>query len=212
MSGELIKQAKYAGADIAKFQLGWRADEGEINCLDKDTIHKFKEWADYYDIELMFSIFNEEAYKLSKCIKHTRYKIASRTVIDNPNLVKSILAEGKETYLSLGMWEKESLPFQEFKNVKYLWCKSEYPTLPWNINNFPKDFKNTNFHGLSDHSMGIELPLIAITRGAEVIEKHFTLDKSDTTIRDHALSVTPAEFKTMVDLGRNIHKNLSLGI
>jgi sialic acid synthase SpsE len=53
---------------------------------------------------------------------------------------------------------------------------------------------------------------MAIMRGAQVIEKHFTLDKSDTTIRDHALSVNPDEFRNLVYLGRNIHKNLSIGI
>ena len=42
--------------------------------------------------------------------------------------------------------------------------------------------------------------------------KHFTLDKSDTTIRDHALSATPSEFKNLVKLGRLIKKNLNLGV
>ena len=96
--------------------------------------------------------------------------------------------------------------------MKYLWCKSEYPSLPWNLKNFPKDFTESGLSGLSDHSMGIEVPLMAIMRGAQVIEKHFTLDKSDTTIRDHALSVNPDEFRNLVYLGRNIHKNLSIGI
>lgn len=212
LAGELIKQAKYAGADIAKFQLGWRSGKGEINELDEQTIKKFKKWCDYYDIELMFSIFNKEAFKLSKCIDHSRYKIASRTVIDDPDLVKTILDEGKETFLSLGMWDKPSLPFTEYKNIKYLWCKSEYPTLPWDMSDLPKNFKNSDFSGLSDHSIGIEVALMAIMRGAEVIEKHFTLDKSDTTIRDHALSVNPDEFKALINLGRNIYKNLSLGV
>ena len=49
-------------------------------------------------------------------------------------------------------------------------------------------------------------------RGSEVIEKHFTLDKSDTTIRDHALSATPSEFASMVQLGRGIKKNLDFGV
>ena len=37
--------------------------------------------------------------------------------------------------------------------------------------------------------------LTAIARGATIIEKHFTLDKSDTTIRDHSLSLTPDEYR-----------------
>ena len=48
--------------------------------------------------------------------------------------------------------------------------------------------------------------LLAIERGAKIIEKHFTLDKSDTTIRDHALSLLPHEFKSLVDIGKGIQK------
>jgi len=54
--------------------------------------------------------------------------------------------------------------------------------------------------------------LIAISRGSKIIEKHFTLDKSDTTIRDHALSALPDEFKTMVQIGRDISRKIKLGI
>ena len=75
-----------------------------------------------------------------------------------------------------------------------------------------KNLNDLEISGYSDHSVGIEVALTAIARGATVIEKHFTLDKSDTTIRDHALSATPDEFKIMVDLGRNIHKNNLIGV
>jgi len=67
-------------------------------------------------------------------------------------------------------------------------------------------------YGYSDHSVGIEIALTAIARGAGIVEKHFTLDKSDTTIRDHSLSATPDEFRLMVNLGRNIHKNNLIGV
>ena len=77
---------------------------------------------------------------------------------------------------------------------------------PWEIKNFQK-YWSTHIIGL-DHSVGIELSLIAISRGAQVIEKHFTLDKSDTTIRDHALSLLPNEFKAMVDIGKTMSKLL----
>ena len=45
-----------------------------------------------------------------------------------------------------------------------------------------------------------------------MIEKHFTLDKTDTTIRDHALSATPDEFRNMVNIGKEISKKISIGI
>jgi N,N'-diacetyllegionaminate synthase len=119
---------------------------------------------------------------------------------------------GKPTFLSLGMWEEEELPFTDFDNITYLWCKSLYPTYPWDLTDLPKSFFDTPMSGYSDHSVGIEIALTAIARGAGIVEKHFTLDKSDTTIRDHSLSATPDEFRTMVNLGRNIHKNNLIGV
>ena len=209
---ELIRQAKLAGADIAKFQLGWRAKKDEINHIPLESLKQIVESCNYYDIQFMASIFNEEAFELSKKINQDKFKIASRTVVDNPALVEKILKLNKPTFISLGMSDKENLPFKEYDNVHYLWCKSKYPTFPSDLVDLPKDFKNSKFDGYSDHSIGIEIPLTSITRGAKIIEKHFTLDKSDTTIRDHSLSATPDEFRTMTTIGRNIFKNNSIGV
>ncbi len=205
---ELIRQAKLSGADIVKFQLGWRGKKNEINYIDHKTIKLIIRISNYYEIEPMFSLFTEQALKMVKKYNFKRYKIASRTLIDNYELAKQIIAEKKETFISLGFWNKKTLPFKNEKKLNYLWCKSNYPTAPWEIKNFPKIFKHSHIIGLSDHSVGIELSLIAISRGAQVIEKHFTLDKSDITIRDHALSLLPNEFKAMVDTGRTIFKLL----
>ena len=92
---EMIKQAKLSGADIVKFQLGWRDKPGEINRINSKVIRKFIDWANYFEIELLFSIISDEAYKLIKPFNFKKYKIASRTVIDNPNLIKKILKEKK---------------------------------------------------------------------------------------------------------------------
>ncbi len=209
---ELIRQAKYAGADVAKFQLGWRQGEDEMNHMNEERLGLLKKWADYFDIELMFSIFTPEMYELAQKFDFNRYKIASRTVIDDPGLVKDIIASKKQTIVSLGMWQEDTLPFGKPDNVYYLWCRSKYPCQPWDMTDFVKDFKNSDYTGYSDHTIGIDSALMAITRGATIIEKHFTLDKSDVTIRDHALSSTPDEFKLMVELGREIQKKLTLGI
>jgi len=209
---ELIKQAKYSGADIAKFQLGWRADKGEINCLDIDILNKLNRWCEYYQIELLFSIFTDSAFELAQGIDCRRYKIASRTVMENLDLVKKIISQGRETIISLGMWNKKDPPLEKAANIKYLWCKSKYPTEPIDLKEIPKNFTSSIYDGYSDHSIGIDIPLMAVSRGAEIIEKHFTLDKSDTTIRDHALSATPDEFLTMTRIGRNIYRNIKLGV
>ena len=84
--------------------------------------------------------------------------------------------------------------------------------MPSDLVGLPKNFKESEFSGYSDHSIGIEIPLTAIARGAKIIEKHFTLDKSDTTIRDHSLSATPDEYRALTSLGRNIFKNNIIGV
>jgi len=208
---EMIRQAKLSGASIAKLQLGWKGQWNEINFMERDTLDKLFKYAQFVGIELMFSIFTRGAFVAIQGYPITRYKIASRTVVDDIELVKDIVKTGKETIISLGMWDKEELPIKAY-NVKYLWCKSAYPSYPWDMTELPKSFVDTPFAGYSDHTMGIETALIAISRGAEIIEKHFTLDKSDTTIRDHVLSATPAEFKQMVELGTLINKQIRAGV
>ena len=96
---ELIKQAKYAGADIAKFQLGWKDGEGEINRLSLDILQQLNKWCDYFEIEFMVSIISEDALALAKKINFRRYKIASWTVRDNLSLVRDIVGLGKETII-----------------------------------------------------------------------------------------------------------------
>jgi sialic acid synthase SpsE len=211
---ELIKQAKLSGATFAKFQLGWRDGEGEINQLNKNKIRSLYEWGNYFEIEILFSIISEKAFAIIKDFKPKYFKIASRTVVDNQDLVKSILDLGATTFCSLGMSENVSPPYylKKYKNLKYFWCKSKYPCEPKDMIDLPKNFFNTIYSGYSDHTIGIETCLIALSRGASIIEKHFSLDKSENIIRDHALSATPDEFRIMVNLGTDIFRKINLGV
>jgi sialic acid synthase SpsE len=201
---ELIRQAKKAGADIAKFQFGWRCNPGEINYIDLDTAHRIRSWCDYFEIEMMASIINEDALVLARDIDLRRYKIASRTVIDKPDLCKRVIAEGKETFISLGMWDKKGYPFgkPDKDHLRYIYCHSKYPAYPEDLASFPEHFSDSGYYGFSDHLHGIEASLLAISRGAQYIEKHFTLNKTSTVIRDHILSATPDELRLLVDIGK----------
>tara|TARA_B100000795_G_C22744754_1_gene416834 strand:+ start:624 stop:1316 length:693 start_codon:yes stop_codon:yes gene_type:complete len=211
---ELIKQAKYSGANIVKFQLGWRDKPGEINQLDKNKINQLHEWAKYFEIDLMFSIISDDAFDTIKKFKPSQIKIASRTLKDNIDLAKKIIDLNIRTFVSLGMWEnKKKLPFKNKKDLFYMWCESKYPTDNLDLSGkFPKNFNEEDVIGYSDHSIGIEMALLAISRGAKIIEKHFTLDKSNTTIRDHTLSATPDEFLQMTRIGKDIFNKLKLNI
>lgn len=210
---ELIRQAKFSGADYVKFQFGWREKEDELNYLDEDRIRKLYSWAEYFEIKILFSVFNKKSYSLLKNFNPNAIKIASRTLINDSALVEEIIETHENVIISLGMWNKEQnkLPFDS-KNIFYLWCESKYPCTPWDMKNFPKQFSHKTYFGYSDHTIGIETCLLAICRGAKIIEKHFTLDKSDVTIRDHTLSATPEEFLQLSRLGKDIFKKLKIGV
>jgi N,N'-diacetyllegionaminate synthase len=199
---ELIRQAKMAGATIAKFQFGWRNKPDEINCIDLARARQLKEWCDYWDIEMMASIITEDALDLARALSLRRYKIASRTVVDKPELCRAVMAEGKETFVSLGMWDKDGFPFgPPTPNLRYIYCRSQYPTYPQDLRGFPGGFDEAGFYGYSDHCQGTSACLLALSRGARYIEKHITLNKTSQVIRDHVLSATPDEFAELVRVG-----------
>ena len=204
---EMVRLAASAGADFAKLQLGWRDKKGEINHLTKDDIYSFIYICEYYQIKPLFSVFHSQAWEMLKSLgkKIDVIKIASRTLKDDKELIEDISRTVERLIISTGM---ESI--NEAKNHKingdFLWCVAKYPALPKDLHSMPLDFKLDGYKGFSDHSQGISASLISIARGAEIIERHFTLDKSDTTIRDHALSSTPEEFNQLVSLGREINK------
>lgn len=202
---ELIRQAKMVGADIAKFQFGWRCNPGEINQIDAQRARRLQAWCDEVGIELMASLITEEGFRLAQSIGMRRYKIASRTVIDNPTLCERILAEGRPTYVSLGMWDKPGFPFgAPLGHLHYLYCRSQYPTYAADLTGFPEVFRPEEFFGYSDHCHGIAACLLAAARGARYIEKHFTLNKTSQVIRDHVLSATPEEFRLLTTVGAEV--------
>ena len=68
---ELIRQAKMAGADIAKFQFGWRCKPGEINQIDEQRARQLKSWCEELGIELMASLITEEGLVLNNMMPDT---------------------------------------------------------------------------------------------------------------------------------------------
>ena len=92
-----------------------------------------------------------------------------------------------------------------------LHCVSEYPAKHKGLNLYAIKLLKRKFKckvGYSDHSIGIEAALAAVTIGASCIEKHLTLDVNDKG-PDHKASTEPDEFKRMVDGIRNLE--LALG-
>lgn len=204
LAKEMVRQAKAAGADIAKFQFGWRCGPGEINVVTPEIAEDLKAWCDYQGIEMMASIITEEALDLARHVGLARYKIASRTVVDKPKLVEKVLAEGKPTYVSLGFWQGDGWPFgaPDGKVLHYVHCVSSYPTMAPELAAMPARFDPLGYFGYSDHFLGTEACLLAISRGARFVEKHVTVNKGSQVVKDHALSATADEFRHLVETGR----------
>ena len=95
------------------------------------------------------------------------------------------------------------------KNLTLMQCTSEYPCPVNKIGlNVLNKFKKYNcVLGLSDHSLGIEASIAAVSIGAEIIEKHLTLDKRMKG-PDHSSSIEPKEFELMVKSIRSLENNL----
>ncbi|PKL18919.1 MAG: N-acetylneuraminate synthase [Spirochaetae bacterium HGW-Spirochaetae-5] len=148
------------------------------------------------------------------------YKIASFDLVNLP-LIKKVALTGKPIILSTGMSSlaevEEALRVIancDNKNVILLHCTSSYPAPPENMNIRAIDTMRMAFQvpvGLSDHVIGDHISLAAVARGANIIEKHFTLDKRMEG-PDHVLSVEPREFKDLITRVRSVEQSLGTGI
>ena len=146
------------------------------------------------------------------------WKIPSGEVTNYPFL-KRVAAYNDKTILSTGMCDMvdvraavEALYKNGLskENLILLHCNTEYPTPFEDVNLKAMDALRKEFGvevGYSDHTKGIEVPIAAVALGAEMIEKHFILDRAIGG-PDAAFSMTVDEFKSMVTSIRNVEKAL----
>ena len=152
------------------------------------------------------SPFDETAVDFLEKLNVPAYKIASFENNHLP-LIKKVAQTGKPVIISVGLASKTEieeavkiLRTEGCKQFALLKCTSSYPALPEssNILTIPDLRKNFNCEvGLSDHTIGIGVALAAISHGATIIEKHFTLDRNDGGV-DSSFSIQPQEMKTLV--------------
>lgn len=141
--------------------------------------------------------------------------------INNLLYLKQIARKKKPVILSTGMCnlaDVERAYYTLIDNgapeVAILHCTSEYPAPLETVNLRAMDTLKNTFHttvGYSDHTDGIAISIAAAARGARIIEKHFTLDKTSKG-PDHKASLNPEELKAMVDGIRAVEKALGDGI
>ena len=201
LAKELIHAAKESGADIAKFQLfdalktfGKNNNPWfEYNCktqLSQENLITLYEECKKADIEFMSSVFNFELIDWLEKLNVRRYKVASRSINDN-KLIQSLIELNKPLIISLGHWKEKDFPdFSSNNKISYLYCISKYPTELDELSLSEVDF--SKYDGFSDHTLGINASIIALSRGAKIIEKHFTLDKN-LFGPDHSCSMLPDE-------------------
>ena len=177
---------------------------------------KLKEIANELGMDLFSAPFDNTAVEFLEKMDVPAYKIASFELVDIP-LIQRVAKAGKPMIMSTGMAtigeiEEAVSTAREAgcAELALLKCTSAYPAPPEEINLQTINHMADAFGvpvGLSDHTPGIAVPIAAVTLGACIIEKHFTLSRSISG-PDSAFSLEPDEFKAMVDAIRVSEKAL----
>jgi pseudaminic acid synthase len=168
---------------------------------------KLFETAKEVGLECFSSPFDKSAVDFLEKLNVSAYKIASFEITDIP-LIEYVASKGKPIIISTGIAELEDIELalnacrrMGNNDIALLKCTSSYPA-PINEANMImiKDFSErfNVISGLSDHTMGATVPIVATTFGAKIIEKHFILDRSIGG-PDASFSMNEQEFKAMVN-------------
>lgn len=167
-------------------------------------------------VDCFSSAFDSTAVDFLEKMNVPAHKVASFELIDIP-LIQKMARTGKPLIMSTGMATLEEIDeaVQSARaagatQIALLKCTSAYPAPAeeMNLRNIPEMARRFDVPvGLSDHTMGIAVPVAAVALGACIIEKHFTLSRS-VPGPDSAFSLEPGEFKAMVDAVRTAEKCL----
>ena len=177
---------------------------------------KLQQIAQNLGLVFFSSPFDFEGVDLLVSMHVPIYKIASFEINDIP-LIKYVAKQGKPVIMSTGCANIDDINLaieacKEMGNeqITLLKCTSEYPASydRANLLTIPDMKKRFGLPvGVSDHTLGSVVPLTAVVLGAEVVEKHFILDRS-LGGADSAFSMEPAEFRQMVNDIRNAEASL----
>lgn len=177
---------------------------------------KLKEIAEQLGLVFFSSPFDFEAVDFLESIGNPIYKIASFEITDIP-LIRYAASKGKPMIISTGVAEIEDIELAlnacydvGNTDITLLKCTSQYPASidQANLRTIP-DLKH-RFGvsvGVSDHTMGSLVPIVAVSLGATVVEKHFILNRNLGGV-DSTFSMEPDEFKEMVITVRNVEMSL----
>lgn len=189
--------------------------------LRPDDFKPLKEYCDSIGIRFLSTPFDLDSIDILKPLEMDLWKIPSGEITNLPYLRK-IASMGQPVVMSTGMSRLGEVDDAvgvlldgdlTLDMITLLHCNTEYPTPYTDVNLRAmltlRDAIGCRV-GYSDHTLGIEVPVAAVAMGAEMIEKHFTLDKT-LPGPDHVASLEPAELKAMVSAIRHTEAALGSG-
>jgi N-acetylneuraminate synthase len=177
---------------------------------------KLKEVANGLGLDLFSTAFDGSAVAFLEEMGVPVHKVASFELVDIP-LIQALARTGKPLILSTGMATLSEITeavdaarHAGATEIALLKCTSAYPAPPAGMNLRTIPYLATTFNlpvGLSDHTLGIAVPVASVALGACLIEKHFTLSRKIPG-PDSAFSLEPPEFKAMADAVRTAEQAL----
>jgi pseudaminic acid synthase len=169
-------------------------------------------------MQLFSSAFDDSAVDFLEQMNVPAHKVASFELVDI-GLIQKMARTGKPLIMSTGMASEaeiseavEAARGAGATQIALLKCTSAYPAPPEeaNLRTIPELARRFNCPvGLSDHTMGIAVPVLAVALGACILEKHLCLCRADGG-PDGAFSLEPQEFKAMVEAVRTAEKALGV--
>ena len=221
----VTKTAKQA--DYQQKNLQGSAGDSQLAMLKKlelsvEDHYVLIEYCKQKGIKFLSTAFDFDSIDFLHSLNLGVWKIPSGEITNYPYLRK-IAQYGEPVILSTGMSEMDDIAAAinvllkfglKREQITILHCNTEYPTPFADVNLKAMQQISEEFHvkvGYSDHTKGIEVPIAAVTLGATVIEKHFTLDKNMEG-PDHKASLEPDELKAMVSAIRNIEQAIGTGV
>ena len=214
-------------APKAKYQIReTRSIDSQLDMVKKISLPfndyiLLKEYCDEVGIKFLSTPFDHKSIDFLNKLDIDIFKIPSGE-INNLNYLQEVAKIGKNVILSTGMSTIAEIDnavsilrkYLDDSQISLLHCTTEYPAPFEEVNlNVIQTLKQTfglNV-GYSDHTKGIEASIAAVSLGAKIIEKHFTLDNKMIG-PDHKASIEPNELKVMISSIRNIEIALGDGI
>ncbi len=209
---------------LAAYQKNKNTPKSQYHLLKKfelsfNDFRVIKDYCQKKSISFLATPFDEQSAQFLFSLKPSIIKIGSGD-LDNEPLIGLCARYDKPIFLSTGMSSINDirLTLQAVKRegnsqIVLLHCTSSYPTPYEDVNLKAMDTLQQVFHvpvGYSDHTLGIDVAVAAVARGACVIEKHFKLN-CHLSGPDHSVSLQPKEFKELVSRVRRVENALGKG-